>query len=153
MLRSFVESGVEREDAEKLLALQAEALERCATRQTLDAVDASDAEEAMLDALEDRGIVQVSMNLTNFEKTPIFRVFETVKREAARYGVAVLEGLLAAGQRDGSVRAGSVELLARTVFLMVQSFVISGQIMADAPGGLAALDGELARALDRYLAA
>lgn len=41
--------------------------------------------------LEDRGIVQVSMNLTNFEKTPIFRVFDTVKREAARYGVAVLE--------------------------------------------------------------
>jgi glutamate formiminotransferase len=41
--------------------------------------------------LEDRGIVQVSMNLTNFEKTPIFRVFETVKREAERYGVAVLE--------------------------------------------------------------
>ena len=41
--------------------------------------------------LADRGIVQVSMNLTNYEKTPIFRVFETVKREAARYGVAVLE--------------------------------------------------------------
>lgn len=34
--------------------------------------------------LEDRGIVQVSMNLTNYEKTPIFRVFETVKREAER---------------------------------------------------------------------
>jgi glutamate formiminotransferase len=41
--------------------------------------------------LEDRGIVQVSMNLTNYEKTPIFRVFELVKREAARYGVSVLE--------------------------------------------------------------
>lgn len=41
--------------------------------------------------LQDRGIVQVSMNLTNYEKTPIFRVFETVKREAARYGVTVLE--------------------------------------------------------------
>ena len=41
--------------------------------------------------LEERGIVQVSMNLTNFEKTPIFRVFEMVKREAARYGVAILE--------------------------------------------------------------
>jgi glutamate formiminotransferase len=41
--------------------------------------------------LKDRGIVQVSMNLTNYEKTPIFRVFELVKREAARYGVAVLE--------------------------------------------------------------
>jgi len=41
--------------------------------------------------LEARGIVQVSMNLTNYEKTPIFRVFETVRREAARYGVTVLE--------------------------------------------------------------
>jgi glutamate formiminotransferase len=41
--------------------------------------------------LEDRRIVQVSMNLTNFEKTPIHRVFETVRREAARYGVSVLE--------------------------------------------------------------
>ena len=41
--------------------------------------------------LEGRGVVQVSMNLTNYEKTPIFRVFETVKREAARYGVVVLE--------------------------------------------------------------
>ena len=41
--------------------------------------------------LEDRGIVQVSMNLTNYEKTPIFRVFDAVKREAERYGVAVLE--------------------------------------------------------------
>ena len=37
--------------------------------------------------LEDRGIVQVSMNLTNYQKTPIFRVFEMVKREAERYGV------------------------------------------------------------------
>lgn len=41
--------------------------------------------------LADRGIVQVSMNLTNYEKTPIFRVFEMVRREAARYGVMVLE--------------------------------------------------------------
>jgi len=41
--------------------------------------------------LDDRGIVQVSMNLTNYEKTPIFRVFETVKREAERHGVTVLE--------------------------------------------------------------
>src|SRR3954447_27029716 len=47
--------------------------------------------KAMGIKLEERGIVQVSMNLTNFEKTPIFRVFETVKREAARYGVAILE--------------------------------------------------------------
>ena len=47
--------------------------------------------KAMGIPLEDRGLVQVSMNLTNYEKTPVFRVFEVVKREAARYGVAVLE--------------------------------------------------------------
>ncbi len=35
-----------------------------------------------------RGMAQVSMNLTDFEQTPIHRIFETVKREAARYGVA-----------------------------------------------------------------
>lgn len=47
--------------------------------------------KAMGIPLEDRGIVQVSMNLTNYEKTPIFRVFEMVKREAERHGVSVLE--------------------------------------------------------------
>jgi len=34
-----------------------------------------------------RGLAQVSMNLTDFEQTPVHRVFEAVKREAARYGV------------------------------------------------------------------
>lgn len=47
--------------------------------------------KAMAIPLEERGIVQVSMNLTNYEKTPLFRVFDLVKREAARYGVHVLE--------------------------------------------------------------
>jgi glutamate formiminotransferase len=57
--------------------------------------------KAMGIALEGRGVVQVSMNLTNYEKTPIFRVFDVVCREAARYGVSVLEseivGLVPAG--------------------------------------------------------
>ena len=47
--------------------------------------------KAMGVMLEDRGLAQVSMNLTNYEKTPIFRVFELVKREAERYGVTILE--------------------------------------------------------------
>jgi len=34
-----------------------------------------------------RGMAQVSMNLTDFEQTPVHRVFEMVKREAQRYGV------------------------------------------------------------------
>jgi len=37
-----------------------------------------------------RGLAQVSMNLTDTDKTPIARVFEYVKREAARYGVLPL---------------------------------------------------------------
>ena len=47
--------------------------------------------KAMGVMLEDRKIAQVSMNLTNYQKTPVFRVFEMVKREAKRYGVTILE--------------------------------------------------------------
>ena len=40
--------------------------------------------------IEERGQVQVSMNLTNHLRTPVHRVFELVKREAARYGANVV---------------------------------------------------------------
>ncbi|HWO02922.1 MAG TPA: glutamate formimidoyltransferase, partial [Blastocatellia bacterium] len=40
--------------------------------------------------LKDRGIVQVSMNMVNYEGTPLFRAFEMIRREAERYGVAVV---------------------------------------------------------------
>ncbi|MBE3591762.1 MAG: glutamate formimidoyltransferase [Thermoanaerobacter sp.] len=46
--------------------------------------------KAMGVELRERGIVQVSMNLTDFKKTPIYRVFETIKAEALRYGVNVI---------------------------------------------------------------
>lgn len=36
-----------------------------------------------------KGRAQVSMNLTNFRKTPLHRVMETIRREAARYGTSV----------------------------------------------------------------
>ena len=39
--------------------------------------------------LADEGMVQVSMNLINYTKTPIHRVLETVRSEAARHGVNV----------------------------------------------------------------
>jgi glutamate formiminotransferase len=38
----------------------------------------------------DPNVMQVSMNLTNFEKTPVFRVVEMIRREAARYGVSIV---------------------------------------------------------------
>ncbi len=47
--------------------------------------------KAMGIKVDDRNLAQVSMNLTNYEKTPMFRVFEMVKREAERYGVSILE--------------------------------------------------------------
>ncbi|MBT8364343.1 MAG: glutamate formimidoyltransferase [Deltaproteobacteria bacterium] len=40
--------------------------------------------------LKDRGLVQVSMNLTDFTQTAIYRAFELVKVEARRYGVNVI---------------------------------------------------------------
>ncbi|KAF2958291.1 glutamate formiminotransferase [Thermotoga sp. Ku-13t] len=40
--------------------------------------------------LKEKGMVQVSMNMTNYKKSPLFRVFETIKREAERYGVPVV---------------------------------------------------------------
>ena len=47
--------------------------------------------KAMGVMLDDRRIAQVSINLTHYQKTPVFRVFEMVKREAERYGVSILE--------------------------------------------------------------
>ncbi|NPV04039.1 MAG: glutamate formimidoyltransferase [Syntrophaceae bacterium] len=44
--------------------------------------------------LKSRGIVQVSMNLTNFRETPVKAVFDRVKAEAGRLGVEVLESEL-----------------------------------------------------------
>ncbi len=57
--------------------------------------------------LQEEQQVQVSMNLTHYEKTPIPMVMETVKREAARYGVAV----------TGSELVGPVPLGAMTQVL------------------------------------
>lgn len=40
--------------------------------------------------LEDRNIAQVSMNMVNYEGTPLYRAFETIKFEAARWGVRII---------------------------------------------------------------
>lgn len=40
--------------------------------------------------LKERGIVQVSMNMTNYSKTSLYRSFELVRTEAKRYGVNVI---------------------------------------------------------------
>ncbi len=45
--------------------------------------------KAMGVTLEDRGIVQVSMNMVNFEETPLYRAVELIRAEARRYGVSI----------------------------------------------------------------
>jgi len=40
--------------------------------------------------LEERGMVQVSMNMTDYTKTALYRSFELIKMEARRYGVNVV---------------------------------------------------------------
>jgi glutamate formiminotransferase / 5-formyltetrahydrofolate cyclo-ligase len=66
--------------------------------------------------LEDKGMVQVSMNLLNYTKTPIPRVLETIRSEAARYGVAV-----AGAELVGPVPLGALEEVAR-YYLQVHEF-------------------------------
>jgi len=63
-----------------------------------------------------RGLAQVSMNLTDFEQTPIARVFEYVRREAARYGV-----MLAFSEIVGLIPKKALEM-ASEWFLQIENF-------------------------------
>jgi len=67
-------------------------------------------------SLEDQKMVQVSMNLTHYRKTPIPRVFETLRSEAARYGVKV-----AANELVGPVPLGALEEVLKH-YLQVHDF-------------------------------
>ena len=40
--------------------------------------------------IKERNIVQVSMNMVDYTKTPLYRVFDMIEREANRYGVNVI---------------------------------------------------------------
>ena len=52
----FVESGIEREQAGELVDMQREAIERAASNDSMSALDAADAEDELLDALEELGV-------------------------------------------------------------------------------------------------
>jgi len=66
--------------------------------------------------LEGTGMVQVSMNLVNYSKTPIPRVLETIRSEAARYGVNVVGAELI-----GPVPLGALEEVLKH-YLQVHEF-------------------------------
>src|SRR5712671_2566500 len=85
-----------------------------------------------------RGLAQVSMNLTDFEQTPVHRVFEMVKREAARYGVTPLSSEIV-----GLIPKMAIEQAAEW-FLQVENFdssLILENRLAAVMGGKVAVGG------------
>ena len=82
-----------------------------------------------------RGLAQVSMNLTDFEQTPIHRVFELVKQEAARYGVAAVSSEIV-----GLIPKKALESTAEW-FLQVEnfdsSFILENRLSAVVSGKVA----------------
>ncbi|MGA8502129.1 MAG: glutamate formimidoyltransferase [Candidatus Sulfotelmatobacter sp.] len=85
-----------------------------------------------------RGLAQVSMNLTDFEHTPVHRVFEMVKREAARYGVTPVSSEIV-----GLIPKKALEAVAEW-FLQVENFdssLILENRLAAVMGGKTAVGG------------
>jgi glutamate formiminotransferase/formiminotetrahydrofolate cyclodeaminase len=100
--------------------------------------------KAMGVGLRARNLAQVSINLTDFEQTPIHRVFEMVKREAQRYGVTIVGSEIV-----GLIPKRAIELTA-DFYLQLENFspaqVLENKLEAslggaapDGPGKLAAL--------------
>jgi glutamate formiminotransferase len=75
--------------------------------------------KAMGVPLASRNLVQVSMNLTDFEQTPLHRAFEAVRAEAARHGVGI-----AGTEIIGLTPAKALELAA-AVYLQIENFELS----------------------------
>src|SRR5258708_17650923 len=94
--------------------------------------------------LKARNLAQVSINLTDFEQTPMHRVYEMVKREAERYGVMPVGSEIV-----GLVPKKAIEMAA-DFFLQLENFspaqVFENKLAAALSGGPmdVAKDGKLA---------
>ena len=73
--------------------------------------------------LEDKNMAQVSMNLVNYEGTPIYRVVELIKIEAARYGVTVV-GTELVGLAPAKALVDAAEY-----YLQLEDFDFSKQVL------------------------
>ncbi len=73
--------------------------------------------------LEDRNIAQVSINMINYTKTPMYRVFENVRFEAERYGVQIV------GSEVIGVVPMDAMIDAAEYYLKVENFDKDSQIM------------------------
>src|SRR5271169_6461398 len=95
--------------------------------------------------LRARNLAQVSMNLTDFEQTPIHKGFESVKREAERYGASIVGSEIV-----GLIPKRAIELTV-DFYLQLENFSpaqvfenrieasLAGNVTPEGPGKLAAL--------------
>jgi glutamate formiminotransferase/formiminotetrahydrofolate cyclodeaminase len=103
--------------------------------------------------LKARNLAQVSINLTDFEQTPMHRVYEMVKREAERYGAAPVGSEIV-----GLIPKKAIEMAA-DFFLQLESFSpaqVFENKLTDALGGApleARKDGKLANLARPFLEA
>jgi glutamate formiminotransferase/formiminotetrahydrofolate cyclodeaminase len=103
--------------------------------------------------LKARNLAQVSINLTDFEQTPMHRVYEMVKREAERYGAAPVGSEIV-----GLIPKKAIEMAA-DFFLQLENFSpaqVFENKLADALGGApleAGKDGKLASLARPFLEA
>ena len=79
--------------------------------------------KAMGFMLEDRNIAQVSINMTDYRVTPLYRVTELVKAEAKRYGVKVI-GSEVIGLCPMKALIDSAEY-----YLQIEDFDFEGQVL------------------------
>ena len=104
--------------------------------------------------LKARKLAQVSINLTDFEQTPMHRVYEMVRREAERYGAVPVGSEIV-----GLVPGKAIEMAA-DYFLQLENFT-SAQILenrlagalAGGPAKVAAPEGKLAALARPFVAA
>ena len=104
--------------------------------------------------LKARNLAQVSINLTDFEQTPMHRVYEMVKREAARYGAIPVGSEIV-----GLIPKRAIEMAA-DYFLQVENFspaqVFENRLQAALTGqplDTAAKEGKLAGLAQPFLQA
>jgi glutamate formiminotransferase / formiminotetrahydrofolate cyclodeaminase len=99
--------------------------------------------------LRARNLAQVSINLTDFEQTPIHRVFEMVRREAERYGVSIVGSEIV-----GLIPKRAIELTA-DFYLQLENFsaaqVLENRIEASLAGVAAEGPGKLAGLAQPFL--
>jgi len=99
--------------------------------------------------LRARRLAQVSINMTDFEQTPLHRVFEMVKREAERYGVMIVGSEIV-----GLIPKRAIEMTA-DFYLQLENFsaaqVLENRIAAALSGAPLETSGKLAQLARPFL--